>query len=184
MEDKNLLSHEYDGIKELDNPLPGWWLATFYGTIVFSALYILYFHYMGGKSPIDEMNAEVAAINEQKQKSSNQNNIGSEALAAALASSEEKQKGHEIFEQRCVACHGKKGEGTIGPNLTDNFWLHGDGTPGEILKVVQNGVAEKGMPPWKGMLKDDEILAVLSYVVSLKGSNPPNGKAPQGNEYK
>ncbi|RMD98998.1 MAG: hypothetical protein D6814_06400 [Calditrichaeota bacterium] len=97
-----------------------------------------------------------------------------------LTDAESLTKGKKIFLQNCVKCHGVYGEGGIGPNLTDDYWIHGDGTINAIIHTIRNGVPVKGMIAWKNYLRPQQILEVGSYVLSLRGSNPPNAKAPQG----
>lgn len=183
-QNKNGEVHEYDGIIEHDNPLPGWWLATFYITIIFSVLYIGYYFFGPGKSLVQEF---------QDQQKQIQTNIASQSaekgptgptesdLKAALASTDAKANGKSVFDTKCVSCHGPEGQGTIGPNLTDKFWIHGSKLT-DIANVITNGVLDKGMPPWGALLSKDELTNVTAYVKSLKGTNPSNPKAPQGSE--
>jgi cytochrome c oxidase cbb3-type subunit 3 len=182
MKDK-LLDHEYDGIKELDNPLPGWWLATFYGAILFSILYVFHYHIGSGKTLEQEAQEHLEEI-QAKAKLAPSTGPTEEALLAVAQDPKLKNLGHEVYEAKCASCHMAKGEGSIGPNLTDAYWIHGDGGLVAIANVVAEGVPEKGMPPWKAMLKEQEYFAVVVYVHSLKGSNPPNAKGPQGVEIK
>lgn len=186
-ENKNepkLLDHSYDGIQELDNLLPSWWLATFYGAIVFAVVYFSYYHLGPGPTPEQTLSEELAQHAELQKAQQKDPASSEQELLAVFNDASRKQAGAAVFKDRCVACHGEHAEGQIGPNLTDNFWIHGDGTLPAILKVVGEGVPDKGMPPWKTMLKPDELLSVVAYVKSLHGSNPPNPKAPQGNEVK
>lgn len=181
-DDAVLLDHEYDGIREYDNLLPNWWLATFYGAIIFSVLYVGYYEFGPGPSSEQELRQDLAA-RELLQKSAQVEPPAGEAeLQAILQDSGKRAAGGSVFKEKCAACHGSLGEGQIGPNLTDKFWIHGNGTLPAILQVVSEGVPDKGMPPWKTMLKKEELLTVVAYVKSLAGSNPANGKAPQGNE--
>lgn len=171
-----LLSHDSDGIQEYDNDLPKWWLYLFYFTIVWAGVYVVYFHFTGHLSQRAQLDQELA---QQK-------------LAPPIAGTDEKQdwgvltadaarreRGKAIWVGKCVACHGAEGQGGIGPNLTDNYWLHG-GSPAKIVKTITDGVPEKGMLPWKTLLKKEEILDATVFVLSLKGTQPPNPKAPQG----
>lgn len=180
-EESIILNHNYDGIRELDNKLPPWWLYLFYGTIVFSLVYMLHFHvFSTGPSSADEYVQEVEFAQAQLAASAGMK-ITEETVqfltdAGALSS------GKEIFTKNCAACHGQKGEGLVGPNLTDNYWIHGGGIK-NVYKVIFNGVVEKGMLSWKTQLSPAQIQDVASYVLSLRGTNPPNAKAPQGNLY-
>lgn len=186
-DDKIIPGHEYDGIQELDNPLPGWWLFTFFGTIIFGFLY--YIHYTFTDAPDLRKELQIAMQKlEQQQKSP------SEAGNAALEGEQElemlfqdlslKAAGKSIYISRCATCHQESGAGLVGPNLTDNHWIHGQGSRADILLVIRNGVTEKGMPGWKDMLRKNELYQVTSYVYSMKGTNVPGGKAPEGTEVK
>ena len=169
--DGRLLDHNYDGIQELDNPLPRWWVYLFYLTTIFAVFYIGYFHFGPGLS----LQAEYEKSLADGKKS------GASAPAMLVAEGPEwVAKGQPIFVSKCVSCHGPKAEGLIGPNLTDRFWIHGKGTVKDIVAVVTTGVPEKGMIAWGTQLKPEEIIAVANYVHSLKDSNPPNAKLPQG----
>lgn len=180
-----LLNHEYDGIKEFDNPLPNWWLSTFYGAIVFAFFYLAYYHFAGGPSLHDELAADLEQIYAtRKSLEAKETGPTEESLAAILASQDRIDQGHKIFAEKCASCHGIHGEGIVGPNLTDKYWIHGAGTLMDILAVVSDGVAEKGMPPWKGMMKKEEVQSVVAYVKSINGTHPSNAKAPQGEEAK
>jgi cytochrome c oxidase cbb3-type subunit 3 len=172
-----LLDHDYDGIQELDNPLPGWWLVTFWGAIVFAFFYFAFYQLGGGPSLDDELKRDMAAIQAQFESSTkDRQGIDWEKLKSdgtVVAA------GKAQFEAKCSACHGVKGEGLIGPNLTDAYWIHG-GTGEAIHKVIMKGVLEKGMPAWEAQMKAEETDAVTVYVMTLIGTNPPNAKPPQG----
>lgn len=178
-----LLNHNYDGIHELDNPLPKWWLIIFYSTMIFAVFYYGYYEFGGGPSLKQELESDLAAIQAMAPPpgtgpSAALNFDGADKDPALLAS------GKAVFVGKCAACHGDNGQGLVGPNLTDHFWIHGAGTMADIAKVVQEGVAEKGMPPWGPVLSQDELKSVTVFVASLIGTNPANPKAPQGNEIK
>lgn len=191
-----LLDHEYDGIREYNNPLPQWWLWLFYATIVFAIVYIPYVVLGFGPSEAEEYQQEMSAAkvaaaatapaapeagNGQAAGSAPaaapEGGVSLEGNAAAIAA------GKEIFAANCVPCHGPQGQGVIGPNLTDNYWLHGN-TYAQIVHTITNGVPDKGMIAWKATLNPEKIRQVAAFVMSLKGSNPPNPKPPQGVEYK
>lgn len=180
---EKLLDHNYDGIQEFDNPLPGWWLATFYGAIIFAFLYVGYYHFGPGPTPGDEL---AESLNELKARDHTVTEppVSEEALAVIFHDSKRREAGHQIFTEKCATCHGPDGGGVIGPNLTDNYWLHGHGTLSDIAQTVSEGVLDKGMPPWKLLLKKEEIYSVVAYVKSLGGTHPANPKAPQGEEVK
>src|SRR5262249_6503862 len=155
--------------------------ATFYITIVFAAAYFAYYELGPGPTLKQEMDSEVAVIDAQKKASGPQKQFPEEARLLAVQKDPQKRAaGKSVFQARCVSCHGEAGQGLIGPNLTDDYWLHGDGKIGSIAKVVHDGVPEKGMPPWGALLSDEEVYAVTAYVKSLRGTKPAGAKAPQG----
>lgn len=171
-----------DGIQEYDNPMPGWWITLFWVTIIFGVGYLIYFHAMPGNTLEHEFAADV----QSSQKAATQLPTGQPGTEAAGGSLADQVKdpatiaeGKKVYDTNCVPCHGPLGEGVVGPNLTDNHWIHG-GSPENIQSVIANGVVEKGMLAWKPMLGDAKVLQVTAYVVSLIGTNPPNGKAPEG----
>lgn len=183
MTNEPVLDHEYDGIEELDNPLPGWWLATFYITIVFAAGYFTWHNIIGGahlheeayKAEWASLSAKIAAAEKAADKS-----IDPVALTKELSDKALVAPGEQVFNAKCVICHAAGGAGVVGPNLTDNAWINGDGTAPAIFKIVSKGVDGKGMPTWEGVLKPEEIKQVVAYVLSIKGSKPANPKPPQG----
>lgn len=179
-----LLDHEYDGIQELDHPLPRWWLWLFYISIVFSIFYCAY--YLTGIGPTlrEELEITMQEIEAKKPKQAGGESAPTDETFMALLSQPNRLKnGQEVFTAKCAACHGDKGQGLIGPNLTDNHWLHGTGRPTEIAATIRTGVPVKGMPPWEGLLTDDELMNVTAYIMSIRGTNPPGAKAPEGTEY-
>lgn len=177
--DQPIAGHDYDGIQEFDNPLPMWWLWTFFGTIIFSFMYYIHYEFKVGPSSDQELSADMAAIDQLKSKADE----SAPAVDLATLTKDPKlaQVGALVYAGKCAACHGDKGQGLVGPNLTDKSWIHG-AKPEELLVTIKKGVLDKGMPPWDGILKTDEIHGVIAYIYSLKGSNPPGGKAPQGTE--
>lgn len=178
--------HEFDGIRELDNVLPPWWVATFYASILFGVCYIGYQHFSEyGQSQAEEYKAEVVAAKKSiRSYLAGQANLVDETNVTMLEDPTEIALGESIFKVNCVLCHGTNGEGNqTGPNLTDAYWLHGGGIK-NVFKTIKNGVPEKGMIPWKTQLRASEIQRVASFILSLQGSNPPNGKAPQGEIWK
>ena len=183
MTDKEKLmeDHEYDGIKELNNPLPGWWLMTFYITVIFAVIYFAYYQLFGGPTLDQELKTQMSSIKAVQEKTEEAEEVKTQADYLALVSSPEAiAKGKAEFLAKCMPCHGDKGQGIIGPNLTDDYWIHGDGTIPAILTVMNTGVPEKGMPPWKGVIPPDLQEDVAAYVYSIHGTNPPGAKAPQG----
>ncbi len=179
-EEDILLDHNYDGIKELDNSLPPWWKWLFYVTIAFSVVYMLNYHVFNyGLLSADELKEEIRLAELEKAQILGGGSIVDENKLTVLNDASAIFSGKEIFTKNCAACHGQKGEGLVGPNLTDNYWIHGGGIK-NIYQVIKNGVPEKGMISWKSQLNPQSILEVGSYIISLRGTNPPNAKAPQG----
>ncbi len=172
--------YEADGIRELDNNLPSWWVGLFVFNVIFGLLYFVYVHGLGGPSIAKEYASNLALMpaagggsSADPEDAKNVNSIIGDSNAIAA--------GKSTYSANCAPCHGVVGEGTIGPNLTDNFWLHG-GTPEKIYLTISNGVVEKGMPAWGAVVGDKKVREMVAYVVSLKGSNPANGKPAQGTE--
>jgi cytochrome c oxidase cbb3-type subunit 3 len=175
--------HVYDDIEEHDNPLPLWWLTTFFGTIVFALGYFYYFQvFHSAQTPLDELDAEVAADHARKvAQGKASGDIAPETLVAMSHDQRAVDEGAATFASTCAACHGAAGEGKIGPNLTDSNWLHG-GKPEAIYKTISEGVASKGMPAWGPTLGARKSQQVTAFVLSIKGKNVAGGKAPQGEE--
>ncbi|NRA66790.1 MAG: c-type cytochrome [Pseudobacteriovorax sp.] len=169
-----------DGIKEYDNPLPSWWLVLFYGTIAFAVVYLIFVHIMDGPTLDDELMADRSAHTELVAAQESQNAGGN--LAEDIKNPELIAEGKTQYVANCAACHGQAGEGLVGPNLTDKYWLHG-GSPEAIMQSINDGIPEKGMIAWKAILGTQKVKAITGYIVSIQGSNPPNAKEPQGDEY-
>lgn len=183
-ENQPIEGHDYDGITELDNPLPMWWLATFLIAIIYAFIYFLHIHLTPDNTINDEY-ARDLQVQMDRQKTPHSNKpVDDNSLSAAVASPEQVAKGNAKFQMLCMSCHGNVGQGGIGPNLTDAFWIHGTGQPQDIVKVVREGVLDKGMPAWAAVLKDDEVIQVTAFVLSMKGTKPAGAKAPQGTEIK
>lgn len=180
-EEDVMLNHDYDGIRELDNKLPPWWVYLFYATIVFSVIYLGRYHMFGGPDQEQELAIELEearlAIEEYKRTAPD---VIDENTVEALTESADLAKGKSTFEMYCAACHRTDGGGQTGPNLTDNYWILG-GDIVAIYKTIYHGGRDgKGMVAWKSNLKPTEILQVASYVLTLQGSNPVDPKAPEG----
>lgn len=175
------MKREHDGIEEQDNPMPLWWLGLFYVTILFSIGYVAYYYLGDGPSLQAELDRRMQKINANKAAGGGGRSGPNEAqILAVLKSPEEMRKGQEIYSVRCASCHGMEGQGLIGPNLTDGYWIHGAGKPEAVYAVIHDGVLDKGMPPWGPLLKSDEMLAVVGYTLGFKGKKVSGGKAPQG----
>jgi cytochrome c oxidase cbb3-type subunit 3 len=178
-----LLDHDYDGIKELDNHLPPWWKWMFYATIAYAFIYFGYFTvWKIGPNQYEKYDKKIALLQVQKAEylASAANSVD-ENTVTLLTDASMLANGKNTFIANCATCHGELGEGKIGPNLTDEFWIHG-GSIKDIFTTVKYGVANK-MIPWQDQLLPSEMSEVASYVASLKGSNPPNALAPQGELY-
>lgn len=173
--DPLLLDHEYDGIGELDNKLPRWWVWLFNFSIVFAVLYMIHYHVLGkGKLMAAEYAAEMAVGEKIKQAAL----ARFEAEMTTLTPSQDAvvlAEGKALYVNLCAPCHREDGGGLVGPNLTDDYWIHG-GDFKDTLRIIYNGVPEKGMITWKTMLKPREMHAAASYIYTLRGSNPPNPK--------
>ena len=211
-----MLDHDYDGIKELDNDLPTWWLWLFYLSIVWSVLYMIFYHIFNiGYLQLDEysleLNPNYVRVAEADSKlfgvlegyhspfyvpggdvTPRMILMGGEEIVYIEETAEtdtityiaftdlaEIAVGKELFLKNCVACHGTAGEGSVGPNLADKYWLHGNSFT-DIVKSMKYGYPTKGMISWRAFLKQEEILQVASFVQTFKGTNPSNPKAPQG----
>ena len=179
----HLLDHNYDGIQEYDNPLPRWWLALFWATIIFTPLYILYFHFGGGMLELERYDQEMIAFyDKQAEQLLALGEITENTLVDLMADQSMMNGGKKIYQAKCATCHGMFGEGGIGPNLTDDYWLHG-GQLMDVYKTVRDGVPAKGMLAWERQLRPAELMAVSSFVGTMLDSEPPNPKAPQGDSY-
>ena len=176
-----ILDHNYDGIKELDNNLPPWWIYGFYASIVFAAVYLLRYHVFSGPTQIDELETELAdariAIEAYKKTAKNLVDINT---VTKLTEAADLSAGKTIFETNCVACHMADGGGGIGPNLTDPNWILGGDIKSIFKTVSEGGRSGKGMIAWKQQLKPLEMAQVSSYVLTFEGTTPANPKAPEG----
>jgi len=176
--DPLLMDHEADGIRELDNKLPRWWVYLFYGTTVFAAVYLLYYHVLGqGDLMAAQYDKEMKVGNELKARAMQKFESGMETLEPSkepvvLAS------GKQTFLRLCAPCHRPDGGGLVGPNLTDDYWIHGSKFSDNV-RTIWNGVPEKGMITWKNYLKPSEVYEVASYIYTLRGTHPPNPKPPE-----
>ena len=176
-----MLDHDYDGIKELDNVLPPWWVYLFYGTILFGLVYLVRFHIVGDYDQAQEFKneVEIAAFENAKNKSATPDDMNVDKVtllidAASLA------KGKEIFTNACAACHKADGGGLVGPNLTDKNWINGGGIK-NVFKLISEGSKNNAtMVAWNKNLKPTEIQNVASYILSLQGTNPAGAKAAEG----
>jgi cytochrome c oxidase cbb3-type subunit 3 len=168
--------HVYDDIEEEDNHLPNWWLFILFATIVFGFGYWFLFHTTGRFKNPGEVHQ--AAVEELLKARISANPTSPEAILALAKDPTALAEGKQVFTSTCAACHGFQGEGIIGPNLTDNRWIHGYGAA-DFIKAVNEGYPAKGMPAWGPMIGPDKSRKVAAYVLTLKGTNVA-GKAPQG----
>ena len=182
-DEKNLvLDHDYDGIKELDHPLPFWWVMIFGLTISFGFPYYFYYTHADGPSIRDGLTEKMLEIEEKRAAwEAKQGGFDMEKFNAFFKTEKGKKLGAKVYKRKCMACHGDKLQGVIGPNLTDNYWIHGKGDVPGVHKVIKEGVTAKGMPAWGTMLSEEEMFGVIGYVMSFKNKNNP-GKEPQGNK--
>ncbi len=185
--DRYLGGHEYDGIRELDNRMPRWWLYLFYATIIFAIVYMFGYHVTNWWPLQDAEYQNEMAIQADIKKANPEPVVDLEAMVPMTAEAD-LTAGLDTYKKICSVCHGQKGEGLVGPNFTDEFWIHGDTITNTIsiknlYQVVTNGVIAKGMIPYKDQLNPLQIQQVLSYILTLQGTSPPNQKAPQGAKY-
>jgi cytochrome c oxidase cbb3-type subunit 3 len=175
-----MLDHDYDGIKELDNALPPWWKWGFYFTIIVAVIYIFNYHVFGtGKNPEQEYAAEMAEGKrvEELYKARTKDLVDENNIT--MADADGIAAGKALFTQSCVACHMADGGGGIGPNLTDEYWIHRGGL-NDIYNTIKIGYPEKGMQSWQTMYSPTQMRNLTSFVKSLKGTKPANPKAPEG----
>ncbi|MCW5907156.1 MAG: c-type cytochrome [Chitinophagales bacterium] len=174
-----LLDHNYDGIRELDNSLPPWWKYSFYISIVWAVLYIGYYYFGGGPSSTDEYNTEVQLAQIQVEEYKKKNALNVDENNVQLADVAGIAEGKDLYKTNCAACHGNAGEGIVGPNLTDNYWIHG-GSLNEVYKSIKYGWPAKGMKSWETDFSAVQIKNLVGYIHSINGTNPANAKAPEG----
>lgn len=176
-----LTDHEYDGIKELDNNLPPWWKYGFYFTIIFSVVYLFDYHVLHtSPSQLQEYNQQLADAETEKKARLKTKAAGvDETTVTILSDASAVAAGKEIYDGNCASCHGMKGEGLVGPNLTDAYWLHGGGIQ-NVFKSIKYGIPAKGMIAWQNQLSAEAMQKVSSYIMTLEGTKPANAKEPQG----
>lgn len=180
-EEDIMLEHDYDGIKELDNVLPPWWVYLFYGTIIFALVYLVRFHVMNEYDQEQEFKNEVALAELEKSKMPKDaaEEVSYETVVV-LTDATSLAKGKEIFTNACAACHKADGGGLVGPNLTDKHWINGGGIK-NVFKLISEGSKNNpSMVAWKANLSAKDIQSVSSYILTLEGSNPPDAKAAEG----
>jgi cytochrome c oxidase cbb3-type subunit 3 len=172
--------HAVDDIEEYDNRLPNWWLFTFYGAIIFAVGYFFHYQMLGGEGTISAYEREMQPVWAQEAARLRASGAVTPAMLLALSrDANTVAQGRTAFNTNCVACHAGNGGGGIGPNLTDNSWING-GAPDRIYRTVTNGVTNKGMPAWGAQLGADRVQAIVAYVLTMKNTNVPGGRAAQG----
>lgn len=176
-----LRPHEFDGIQEYENQLPRWWVGMFYVSILFAFFYMVYFEFEGsGKSLYESYRIErEREIEKHRQKELQVKTLTEDELKVLSEKAEVLRVGAAQFKAKCVSCHADDGGGSVGPNLTDKYWIHGAKMT-DFVKVISDGVPAKGMPTWRSMMSADEIHSVVVYIQSLRGSKPKNPKKPEG----
>lgn len=182
-DDLVIQGHTYDGIREYDNPMPGWWVGIFWITVLFAPVYVLGVHVFDWIDSYEDDFAEAGAALEEVRAvyASTGPDFKTDpgALAEYAQDATMAVAGEANFAAICAACHGENGQGVIGPNLTDAYWIHGD-DPVQLWASIDEGFPAKGMPPMNLQLSEQEMAEVMAYIVSIQGSNPADAKAPEG----
>lgn len=183
-EEDIMFHHNFDGIKELDNRIPPWFSLLFYGTIVFSIIYMIVFHVVGdGNVQLNEYNLEIQQASFEREMLIRSGAFISEETVTLADDAATISEGKEIYQKNCTACHANDGGGGVGPNLTDDYWIHGGGIK-NIFKTIKYGVPSKGMISWQSQLDPSKMRAVASYIISLHGTKPLSPKQPEGTIWK
>lgn len=179
-ENELLLNHEYDGIRELDSKVPPWFLWLFYLTITFAVFYMLDYHVFNS-SPLQDEEYQIQVKQAEVERTAlvNSGAFLNEESVTLLKDAAALDAGKQIFTTNCVACHAADGGGLVGPNLTDDYWIHGGGIK-NVFKTIKYGVTAKGMISWQSQLNPTQIQDVASFVISLHNTKPANPKEPQG----
>lgn len=174
--------HQYDGIQEFDNPMPGWWIWIFVLTGVFAVYYVIGIQtgfINTYEDDLQENLAELEAIRADFAAAQPAFSVDEASLAEYVGKADKISAGAEHYAAQCAACHGAEGQGLIGPNLTDKYWVKG-GTNTDIYTIISKGSLEKGMPPWEGVYTQEQRAEILAFIRSLEGTNPANAKAAEG----
>lgn len=176
-----LMDHEYDGIQELDNNMPPWWLWGFYFTIALAVVYLFYYE-VSGWGPTQEEQYEIEMAMAAERYGTTDEIISDFAQAQILTDMQSIERGREIYSAStnlCATCHGAQGQGLVGPNLTDNYWKHGCDFQ-SIITSIKDGFPAQGMPPYGSTVRiaDDDLIMLASYIMYIRGSEPDNPRAP------
>lgn len=182
-DEKNLvLDHNYDGIHELNHPLPNWWVGIWVICIVFSIPYFMYYHMAGGDGIRANFKKDLAQLKELKAAELSKLNVFDlDHYNSWVQANDGVAKGEQVFQENCLSCHAEGGAGDIGPNLADKNWIYAkDRIASEIFPIVRDGREDNGMPVWSEVLSKEDMYAAVAYIISLKGSSPANPKEAQG----
>ena len=184
LNDDNMIEgYEYDGITELDNPCPDWLMYIFYFTVLLTVFFLGYHFGSNSKNKILELYVKKLKVAQAQQTTTvveQVPEISESELVALLQEPAQLTSGEEIFVDKCALCHGEFGEGLIGPNLIDSYWLHGQGNISDIATTIRSGIPEKGMAAWKDRIPEENILQIAAYIKSLKGAQIENAKKSEG----
>jgi cytochrome c oxidase cbb3-type subunit III len=175
-----LLDHNYDGIHELNHPLPSWWSFAFYAGIVFAIIYFVYYQFLGGPTLREEFEKNYALVKAKQDEYKKLHGGWDPNQFAAWNNPSGISAGMQVYTDNCLQCHMEDGRGDVGPNLTDDHWLISKGTPETNYTVVYDGSEENGMPAWGDVLTTEEIYQVLAYIQTFKNTFHKDGKEPQG----
>jgi cytochrome c oxidase cbb3-type subunit 3 len=182
LEPEKLTGHAYDDIQEYDNPTPGWWVAVFVLSVIFSIGYGIYYHVSTESTSVKQQYEQAVAANLVKQFGK----MGTlkqdqDSLIAYMHNDDYLKVGESVFRQRCVSCHGSDGSGLVGPNMTDDYYKN-IRVLGDFFKVINNGAGQGTMPAWRDQLHPNEVALVAAYVANLRGKNLPSPRPAEGNK--
>ena len=185
-QEQPIQGHSYDGIQEYDNPMPGWWVWIFVGSVFFAVFYVLGINVFGFidtyEEKLDTSLEELASVRAAYAAAQPAFNVDEATIGAYIGDPEKIAAGAVNYASVCAACHGDVGQGLIGPNLTDEYWIKGN-TNVDIFTNISKGSLEKGMPPWEGAFSPEQRAELVAFVRSLEGTNPPDAKAPEGEKH-
>jgi len=184
--DKTIQGHNYDGIQEYDNPMPAWWVWIFVACVAFAPIYVLGVHVFGFintyEDDLAESEHELQVVREAYAAAHPAFVADEATLASYQGKPDQIAAGAALFGQQCKSCHGENGQGLIGPNLTDKYWLHGN-TDVDLFNTISKGVLDKGMPPWEAVFTPEQRAQLIAFIRSIAGTMPADAKAPQGDLY-
>lgn len=176
-----VLEHDYDGIHELNHPLPNWWLGSWILSFVFAVPYFMYYVMLDGPTLTDEYKEDMAVITQIREaEAKNSANFDLAQYNTWVKKNDGVAKGAVVYEENCLSCHSDGGAGDIGPNLTDKNWIHVNGKAEQVYPFIVKGFEDNGMPAWGEILSKEDMMAVTAYIITLQGTNPKDAKEPQG----